>query len=128
MDRIEKSTSRKLRRLYKITSKQSWRSDVAYTQEIFRIGEFAAQLLPYWMETEHSDFQLYLYHRCGLSFRGAGKVALWALTYYEVPSLSVWLDVGWHKAAQAATRDQDGQREMLLESGLNVLDLMTLVR
>lgn len=124
MNPIERSTCRKLRRLY--GQLPGWTSDQAYTKSIFEVGEFAAKLLPFWMETDYLDFQDYLYHRCKFAFGDAGKITLWTLTYYEIPSLGVWLELGWRQDAVAASRDQDGQRKYMLDSGLSALDLLTL--
>lgn len=125
MGSTEKSLTRKLRRLY--AQLPGWTNERAYTENIFRVGRFASKLFPYWMESEYTDLHLYLYHRCGLSWRDAGKITIWAETYYEIPSLSIWQEVGWRQAAAAASRNQEAQREYLLSLGLNVLDLMTMV-
>jgi len=126
MGSVEKSLSRKLRRMYEQLG--PWRCEEAYTRAIFPIGEFAVNLFPYWMESEHRDFQLYLFHRCGFPLQAAGKIDLWATTVYEIPSLDVWLQLGWRRVAQAATRGVDEQRQMLFENGLNLLDLMAMIR
>lgn len=126
MDRVEKSVSRKLRRLYERLGKH-WRDDASYTRNIFTVGKFAAQLVPFWVDHEYCDFQRYLYHRCGFQFQAAGKIELWMHTYYEIPSLSVWLEVGWRQAARAAQLNREGQQDYLLENGLCVLDILAMI-
>lgn len=120
--------SRKLRRLYEMRTRRSWNNDREFTASCFHIGQFAAQLVPFWVETNYQVFDGYLFHRCGFGIQESGLISLWMHTYYEIPSLSVWLDVGYDRCAMAATRGGDDMREHLIKEGVNVLDLMTLVR
>jgi len=95
--------------------------------EKFAIGQLAASLFPDWIEGEYSTFHEYLYHGCGMSWVVAGQLETVAHTYYEIPSLDIWKQVGWTRAAQAASQNRDGQIRKLLESGSNVLDVLNLV-
>ncbi|MGD9725358.1 MAG: hypothetical protein AB7L09_03005 [Nitrospira sp.] len=126
MNTVEKALARRLRHLW--SKVPAWAPEVLYLDQLFAVGEFAAKLVPYWVESEYQAFEGYLYHRCGVPFADIDRIALLMHTYYEIPSLHIWQQVGWHRVVWAASRDQEGQRQRLIDGGLTVLDLMTMVR
>jgi hypothetical protein len=95
--------------------------------EKFEMGRLASQLFPDWIEGNYASFQDYLYHACGMPSNVARHLETMAHTYYEIPSLDIWMQVGWTRAAQAASENRDGQIRKLLESGSNVLDVLNLI-
>ena len=117
---VRKAITRRLRRMMKHHV-----SDVL--REKFEMGKLAASLFPDWIEGDYSTFHEYLYHGCGMSWVVAGQLETVAHTYYEIPSLDIWKQVGWTRVAQAASQNRDGQIRKLLESGSNVLDVLNLV-
>jgi len=117
---VRKAITRRLRRMMKHHV-----SDVL--REKFEMGKLAASLFPDWIEGDYSTFRGYLFHVCGVQWATATHLEVMAHTYYEIPSLQVWAQVGWTRAARAATENRDGQIRKLLESGSNVLDVLNLV-
>ena len=95
--------------------------------EKFEMGCLAASLFPDWVESDYSTFDLYLFHGCGIPWNIASRLETMAHTYYEIPSLQIWMQVGYTRAAQAAGQGREGQIRALLESGSNVLDVLTLI-
>jgi len=120
----QRSLARKLRREWDMLP-SSCRD--GYSAAVFKLGRLAAQLLPEWMESDYIYFQHYLNSVCRMDWRIADAVSTMALTYYEIPALGIWEQIGYIKTAQAAQRTQEGQIRKLLEGGLNVLDVMTMI-
>ena len=75
---------------------------------------------------EHQDFEGYL-HSHGLPYSRAVRVAAMALTYYEVPSLAIWQQLGYHQTARYASLSQEECRDILMRNGASVLDILTLL-
>ena len=95
--------------------------------EKFVMGRLASDLFPDWIEGHYKTFHDYLHHGAGMDWCVAGQLDLMAHTYYEIPSLDIWRQVGWTRAAQAATDNRDGQIRKLLAGGSNVLDVLNLI-
>ena len=130
MDAQTKSIVRKLRRMLAKSP-----STVA---DLFAIGKLASALIPAWAESEHELFEGFLRSiylgpdphasRCGPRSRSNlnVRVAKMALTYFEVPSLAIWQQLGYHQTAVCASHSQEECRNIMLSNGVSVLDLFTM--
>ena len=121
--RVTKSAIRKLRRMVGALG------NGFVADDYYKIGRLAAIFIPDWMEStvpEHQDFEGYLYNH-GLPYNRAVRVAAMALTYYEVPSLAVWQELGYHQTARCASYSQEDCRDVLMRNGVGLLDIMTLL-
>lgn len=121
---VKKSLLRKLKKEWRLVP-YSWKLN--YLEQAFKVGHLAVALFPDWAESDYKHLEEYLFHGCGFSPRDSSRLATIALTYYEIPSLAVWKQVGWAGAAQAAQRDQDDRNQRLLDGGSNPLDLLTMI-
>lgn len=117
---MRKAITRRLRRMVN-------QHTANMVHEKFAMGKLAASLFPDWIEGSYVTFQDHLSHGCGMPWNISSQLETMAHTYYEIPSLEIWRQVGWTRAARAATENRDGQIRKLLEDGSNILDVMTLL-
>jgi hypothetical protein len=118
--RVRKAIVRKLMRMARLHLPSLY-------EEKYEMGKLAAELFEDWADSDYPDFDHYLHSRCGMGWGFASKIAIMAFTYYEIPSLAVWHQVGWERAAQAAQRHRDDRNQRLLDGGSNVLDVLSLI-
>lgn len=89
--------------------------------ETFQLGKLGSELFPAWVESEFKDFEDYLDHH-GLP----RKLAMMAFTYYEVPSVEIWRQLGYTAVAIAARKQREERLDALLNGGANPLDVLTI--
>ena len=130
MDAQTKAIARKLRRM--VSKSPSKAAD------LFAIGKLASALIPAWVESDHELFEDFLRaihlgpdpHASRWSSRIQpdlnARVAQMALTYFEVPSLAIWQQLGYRQTSQCAEYSQAACRDIMLENGVSVLDLFTM--
>ena len=129
MDARTKSIVRKLRRMVAHNSSK--------VEDLFAIGKLASALIPAWVETDHELFEEFLQSSVYLGPEPAiawwssrrrpsrsALVAKLALTYYEVPSLAIWQQLGYRQTAVCADYSQACCRDIMMENGVSLLDLI----
>ena len=98
----------------------------AIVSETYEMGRMASSLIPDWVESNHETLGDYMCAH-GMSAQMADKIATMGLTYYEVPSLEIWRQLGYWDVARAAQLCQEGCIRRLIEQGANPLDTIAML-
>jgi len=132
MDLRTKSVVRKVRRMIS--------KNPSSVEDYYALGKMASGLIPAWLESDWETLEDYLrtvylgqpirtygyYYGRDQTKNWAGKVALMALTYYEVPSLTIWEQLGYAQTARCAQYPPDKCRDIMAENGVSPLDLIVM--
>lgn len=92
--------------------------------ETYALGRSTAQLIPDWLESEYQSFDDFLHRGCNMEWSISIKLSDMALSYFEIPSVEIWRQIGYSEVLRAASKSREACLDRLADLGVNPLDIL----